>query len=290
MTLRRVHPGEPLKLSAAAHNAWCDAAEAHQARQLTQVPGPADDDHDTVLIRNDSGADRNQFEILGIGGFLFLPSQNLAGFKARPSLVGVVPSAGHAGRFAVLLEPIPAGRIGEAAVFGAVPCQVTMNDTSHKFADAAPGDPTALASAEDGPATILAVESGTGPQWAYVRLGGGSVGEGSTAAFGRRATLAGDLAAGGSAQATLYVGGQSILVYDWLLPSGSLVEGTRVSVVQDVDGVWFVVSWSPEVHSLVTDVAIDEGHRTFLKKTRDFFLTPAGVESDWTVYHTGGPC
>ncbi len=54
--------------------------------------------------------------MLGIDGPIFTPVDSEDGFKNRVALVGVTPAnPTHLGRFAILLEPIANGKIGQPA-------------------------------------------------------------------------------------------------------------------------------------------------------------------------------
>jgi hypothetical protein len=185
--LRKVAPGETLRIPAGAYNAFIDAAQDFQRRQRDQtstskaapLPGGV------VLVRNDSGADRERFEILGVDGPLFGPSDNLDEFKNRPALVGVTPAADvHKGRFVVLMEPVKAGELARALAVGITPVRLVISEPEEgedvdKFADVGDG-PESLASSKDGTAAILWAENSPGEGWALVRFpagGGGGGGE-----------------------------------------------------------------------------------------------------------------
>ena len=180
--LRKVAPGESLRIPAGAYNAFIDAAQDFQRRQrdhssqakdAPQIPG-------TVYIRNDSGADRARYEVLGVSGPLF-PIGSLDGsFRDVTALTGVVPTeAGHKGRFVVLVEPIRAGQVGRALAVGVCPVLVNWTDPAHKYADVADGNPGYLLSSETGSAAILWGDFMPGLAWMLVRLpaGGGGGGE-----------------------------------------------------------------------------------------------------------------
>jgi len=180
--LRKVAPGETLRIPAGAYNAFIDAAQdlqrrqreqASQAKDVQQIPG-------TVYIRNDSGADRARYEILGVSGPLFTLGSTDGSFRDVTALIGVVPTeAGHKGRFVILVEPIRSGQIGRALAVGVCPVMLTMSDPAHLYADVADGSPAGLASAESGAAAILWTALPWGSGWALVRLpaGGGGGGE-----------------------------------------------------------------------------------------------------------------
>ncbi|MCX7428918.1 MAG: hypothetical protein NTW96_25235 [Planctomycetia bacterium] len=174
MSFRRVKPGDPVKIPAPAYNAWCDAAEAFRAGNQGFTTPTAGDrpDYTRVKVRNDSGADRSRFDVLGVSGPLFTPTENLAEFLRAPKLIGALPDADtHAGRFVILLEPLPAGKIGWALAAGVVPVTVNMVTADDKFADVTDAQAGYLTSGAEGAARILWADTGTGQKRAVVLLG-----------------------------------------------------------------------------------------------------------------------
>jgi len=173
--LQHVESGQPFRPKAGDWNAFCDAARAHQggARppKARPMPGPADGG--VVLVRNGSGAGRDQFDVLALGAPVITPADNESAFRQRPAFEGGTPSVpDDLGEFAVLLEPIPAGRIGRARAAGV--CQVKVDVAEgwedYEYADVA--DATGyLRLRPFGSARILWKASGTGVVWAVVRLG-----------------------------------------------------------------------------------------------------------------------
>ena len=174
MSFKRVNPGDSLAIPARAYNAFCDAAEAHQASQHAQThPNlPGFQHRAKIRIRNDSGADRSRFEVLGLGGPVFTPTDNLAEFMREVMFKGVTPSGAHIGKFAVLLEPIPVGKLGWAVVSGAVQVMVDVQTDGDEYAAVTDGECGYLTSGS-GSTPILWAESGTGQKRAVVLLGGG---------------------------------------------------------------------------------------------------------------------
>ena len=173
--LTHVKAGDPLEIRAPVWNAMLDAARDRQARghATERTPGP-DFRGVPILIKNNSGADRSQYDILGVSGVVFAAMDD--GFKQRIVLTGVTPATGsHEGKFAVLAEPIGDGDIGSAVVDGTTICQVNITDAAHEFADIANGDAAKLVSGETGPTQIIWIESGTGTKWAVVRIGNKAV-------------------------------------------------------------------------------------------------------------------
>lgn len=171
--LRKVQTGEPLRFPARFYNSLVEMAAAWQAGQFAQgataLGGrPADG---IVLVRNDSGADRDQFQVLGIKEALILPGDNEQEFKNRLAFKAETPAeSDHLGRFVILAEPIKSNLIGRAWAFGDCPVKVDVGDAAHGFADVADGVCGSLRSGGTGGATILWKESGTGEKWALVRF------------------------------------------------------------------------------------------------------------------------
>lgn len=128
-----------------------------------------------VRIRNDNGADCDQFGILGISGSVFDPATHLQTFKQQTVLTGYLPGdwVGHSsvhGGFVITCEPIPTGKIGWAWVSGVCVVKINVLNNTHGFADAdtVAHDVTALVSRRSGPCTILFKEDGVGLKWAIV--------------------------------------------------------------------------------------------------------------------------
>ena len=169
--LTHVKAGDRLEIRAPVWNKMLDAARDRQAQQHSTGRNPGSDFRGVpILMKNNSGADRSQYEILGISGIVFAATDD--GFKQRVVLTGVTPAMGsHEGKFAVLAEPIGDGDIGPAVVDGVTICQVNITDADHEYADIADGDAAKLVSAKSGPVQIIWIESGTGTKWAVVRIG-----------------------------------------------------------------------------------------------------------------------
>jgi hypothetical protein len=176
MSIRKVNPGDPLRIPAGAYNAFVDAANAHRNNEQTFVAESTRgvQQASIVLVRNDSGSARQRFEILGVGTPVIDPSHNEDEFKNRVALSGVTPIAGtHEGKFVVLAEPIASGKIGRA--FAAGVCAVKINVVGEteetRLVEMAGGTTANLEVDRRGSAAILWRVGGTGVQWAVVRLG-----------------------------------------------------------------------------------------------------------------------
>ncbi|MCP4592745.1 MAG: hypothetical protein GY842_18575 [bacterium] len=148
-TLKKVHSRDPLVIPAETFNAFVDVALDHQRRQRNVGREGQREQPQTgiVLIRNESGADRARFDVLGVSGPIIKPSDNADSFKERVALRGVTPAAEHAGRFVVLTEPLATGAIGRAYADGVCPVRVEMSDENLGFAEVEVGTVDTLQSA-----------------------------------------------------------------------------------------------------------------------------------------------
>ena len=174
--MKKVIRGQPLDIPATTFNTFVDSARDYQMRQRNQTPGRTQNTHakDTILVKNNSGSDRDRFDVLGIDGVIFTPTDNADTFKNDVALKGITPDIDdHAGKFVILAEPLKSGSIGRAFISGVCVAYVDIDDEDHTTADVKDGDATSLLSSDDGAVSILWAESGTGDKWAVVRFGGG---------------------------------------------------------------------------------------------------------------------
>ena len=177
--LKKVQTGQALVIPAAAYNAFVDAALDYRQRasRVGQGARPAFRQASIVLVRNDSGSDRERFDVLGVGVPVIDPVDGEETFKERVALAGVVPESGaHEGLFVVLAEPLAAGAIGHAFAAGVCPVRIDVPDEEGdcRFAEVAGGVTANLVTQPQGSAAILWRAGGTGVQWAVVRLGNAS--------------------------------------------------------------------------------------------------------------------
>ena len=128
-------------------------------------------------IKNNSGAAVGRYGILGVSDVIIKKSDAEATFWG-PSLelVGVKPTAAHAGRTAHCLGPIDDGKIGLAIIPTAIQCQVDMVAAGDRFASVIDNDVAKLRSGASGTYPLIPAETGTGVKWAVVFL----VGRGGT--------------------------------------------------------------------------------------------------------------
>ena len=178
---RPLSPGDRWHPTADAINGYQNAADL--VRDLNAgggaLPGSGGFLQGSVVqIKNNSGADRDRFDVLGIDVPIFTPTDNLDVFKTRLGLIGVSPTlADHLGKFVVLLRPVAQGTIGPALVSGIVPCKVYVNITSAvpAWADIEASTMNHLVAKSSGTARVLWRASGSGEQWGLVQLSTGPI-------------------------------------------------------------------------------------------------------------------
>lgn len=183
--VNKVSPGQPLRIGAHDYNAFVDAANAYARGGRSGPPDPTGRfPNDHVIVRNDSGAAQSRFAILGIDDAIFDPATDLTVFQSQVALAVVTPDIdAHSGRFVVLLEPIPDGEFGRAAIGGSTFALVDVPDDGGTYAQPAAADvddanAENLIATAGGSAAVLWRESGFGIKWGVVRLGnpGGGTG------------------------------------------------------------------------------------------------------------------
>lgn len=171
--LRKVQPGEPLAISAAAYNAFVDAARGVRSPGAV-AGGPVATPRDglVVLVRNSSGGDVARYGVLAISSPLVSPSSDEGEFQRRLAFDGVTPSgATAAGKFVVCLQPLADGEIGRAVLAGLTIAKLSVPGSLGAFAEAASGNVSTLTTGATGTARILWAESSGTTRWAVVRLG-----------------------------------------------------------------------------------------------------------------------
>jgi hypothetical protein len=200
--LRKVHPGQELadNITAAAWNAFVDAAAAHRAGQLAQLADAfgAAADSSIIVIRNDSGGARDRYDILALSNVVFTPADNLNSFQTAVAWIGSLPTLAHVGKFALLLEPAATSRFARAAIGGTWVTKIQVDHVQHTHADVAPSS-ARLTSNWFGSVEILYKESGTGEKWGVVRFGSEFWGP-----LRAVVTETGGIAADGSGEVTIY--------------------------------------------------------------------------------------
>jgi hypothetical protein len=228
---RPLAPGDRWPPTAGVINGYQEAAD--YVRDLKRCGGAVSGlgnplQGSVVSIKNNSGADRDRFDVLGLDVPIFTPSDNLDAFKSRPGLQGVSPTlTDHLGKFVVLLRPLTQGAIGPAIISGVVPRKVKIESTAsnpltgqswYQYADVEASTMSRLILRPYGAAQVLwKASTSTGDQWALVRIGPPS------GIVTLRGTLSASLSQGGYADASLTFKGSNYTqrVYDLLMKSGA---------------------------------------------------------------------
>jgi hypothetical protein len=173
--MKKVRPGDPLAISAATWNDVLDAAALAKGSKRTGAGIPDCLEPGIVRVKNATDDDLDRFAALAVGsGIGVTPEKNELAFQNEPAvLFGLVWAGG--GAWAVLQEPIPAGKIGRAMLFGVTPAQVDVVDDEHEFAEPVVDNVAgAIRSAASGTARILWSPGRTGLQWCLLHVGAGS--------------------------------------------------------------------------------------------------------------------
>jgi hypothetical protein len=170
--LRKVQSGQQLKIPAEAYNAFIDAARAEKAsRHNIALASSPDFPSSTIIkVRNQTGVAQNRFNVLAIEAPIVAPAANLQQFKNAVAFNGVVPLNPMTGkRFAVLAEPLAAGAVGRAVLYGATPVSIGISGENHQFANPINGLTSFMVStASNGQFRILWKEPGLGIKWGIV--------------------------------------------------------------------------------------------------------------------------
>mgnify|MGYP001009175012 CR=1 FL=1 len=178
---RKVTPGQALQIPAAAYNAFIDAAKL--ARQWTPTGGRstiAGSNHQTVLVKNQSGSDLAILSVVAVTGLAIEPTETtMDAFIQTPVLAVEAPGADNRNDFMILAESIPAGAIGRAFVSGVIAANIDINDGADNSVEAVEGQTGQLSTTADSPVRLLWKQSGTGSgKLGVIRLGSCDAGDG----------------------------------------------------------------------------------------------------------------
>ncbi|TVQ34602.1 MAG: hypothetical protein EA376_00020 [Phycisphaeraceae bacterium] len=174
---RKVRSREPLRIPAAAYNAFIDAARANRERSTAPSRDPIAGSRSLrwdVLVENGSGEDVPLFGVLGVQRKLVLLNQPEERFLRSRDVLGRVPTSADFGKFVIAAEPIPAGRIGRASSIGVTIARVKDIEGGPRFCDIDEGEVNHLVYNPAGNAQILwqaAQEIEAGLRWCLLRLG-----------------------------------------------------------------------------------------------------------------------
>ena len=93
--LRKVQSGQALQIPAAAYNAFIDAAKlARQWTPTTSRPAVTGSNHQTVLVKNQSGSDLAILSVVAVTGLAIEPTETtMDAFIQTPVLAVEAPGA-----------------------------------------------------------------------------------------------------------------------------------------------------------------------------------------------------
>jgi hypothetical protein len=173
--MNKVRPGDPVAISAAVWNDVLDAAALAKRTKRAGAGIPDGLEVGIVRVKNTTEEDLDRFAALGIAfGIGVPPDKNELAFQNEPPVLfgGVYEGDGP---WVVLMEPLPAGKIGRGMLFGVTPAQVDIADEEHEFAEPVQDNAAGtLQSCATGTARILWKPGKTGLQWCILHVGAGS--------------------------------------------------------------------------------------------------------------------
>jgi len=172
---RKVRSGSPLRIPAAAYNAFVDAAVDLRRRERNTHAGPALEpaQRGIVLVRNDSDDDIEPYHALAITGVLVQPDNEdqERTFHSRTPLTGEIATEESPSlSFVLALQPIKPGDLGRCVLTGVTPARVFITNETDTTCELAPEE-TVLASTPMGGIPILWKEEGVGEKWAVIEMG-----------------------------------------------------------------------------------------------------------------------
>ena len=176
MMLTKKTTGQAIRVKASEYNAIVDSvaySEAAEGKEIIPESIPEVEVGKPVMVMNASVDNLKQYDVIGITRVQIRPEDGTEDeFKDQIVLRGEVPDAAlHRGRFAVCLEPIESGGVGQAVMSGLVQVKIDPGGSTGGPADIDPNSTSRLKLACYGSAEVIWREAGSGERWAVVRLG-----------------------------------------------------------------------------------------------------------------------
>ena len=173
--IRKVRSGEPLRIPAAAYNAFVDAAVGQRSRDRNTVADPLREvmPRGIVLVRNDSDQTIERYHAMAITGVLVEPGDDdqERTFHSRTPLTGEIATEDSRPlEFVLAMQPIKAGELGRCVLTGVTPARVFITSELDTTCEIEPEE-TVLASRPMGGVPILWKEDGVGEKWAVIEMG-----------------------------------------------------------------------------------------------------------------------
>ena len=157
--LRHVRPGDPVKVSASAWNKIVDEVKFHPRASGETEAFPRT--NFTVRLKNYTSDTIQPWSVLQIESLLEVPTgvtgPAVDSFVSWPGVVGTAPGYGSTTTkaYAVAVEPIPVGGIGQAAIDGVVQARVLVVSDKHGYAAPKYNETGYLETADSGPFRII---------------------------------------------------------------------------------------------------------------------------------------
>lgn len=174
---KTVATGDPLRIPAAAYNAFIAAAMANrQGRVGDASSSGARFAYEDALCKQSVLSFVPRFGVLGLADPAVLPSGNLDSFADRLVFDSASPAGDGGSKFCVLLQPTPEDTIVRCVIDGPVAVLLSIVNENHRYAAQDAGQSDWLKTAARGPAEILwkqAIEDRdvSDKAWGIVRLG-----------------------------------------------------------------------------------------------------------------------
>lgn len=166
MSLRRVRPGEDLKIPANAYNLFCEAAEDYLRRKSGNLAGGgglgAFSPTLTIPIRNTTGSHIEPYSAAKLLASPLTIENYVSAVAGRPVVDVAKATSMKDEPLAIPTQGIPDGAVGQAVICGVTPLICYVTDTTHRFAVPNP-DTGYWKSARVGPLFLLQ-HSLTGPE------------------------------------------------------------------------------------------------------------------------------
>ncbi len=171
MSLEKISSGDEFLPSAEMFNTIIDAANIVHGENFdgSHKFNPNVGDADLVLIKNNTGADLEEFHVVKLGSIVITPENSEADFKYETPLFYGEEIDGDDNTFVITQEPIEKNKIGYAKITGVTAVKLTVNQETDNYASI-DKDAKKLQSATDGSVKILWKQAETGEKWAIVLL------------------------------------------------------------------------------------------------------------------------
>ena len=167
MTVRKVRPKQVWKPPPAVdHNAMGAAADMYRRGPDGSPERQQPVATDVIMVRNDSGADKRRGDVLALtrAKLLSVVSREHPWISAEG-----LDAANRNYILCVLLDPLPAGKIGPAQIAGIAPAYVNVLATWHRRAF--PSGGATVQSGLFGPMELMSAPTVTGEQLCHVKIG-----------------------------------------------------------------------------------------------------------------------